>query len=335
MPDFLVFAAWYPKMRGAKLILDVHDIVPELFENKFKTRISSTYSRALKAIERASAQFVDHVIVSNDLWAKTLVERSVPRKKCSVCLNHVDLSIFYQRPRTRQDDRFIVVFPGSLQWHQGLDIAIEAFARFKREVPNAEFHLYSGSGEDQKTQLLALAQKLGVGESVKSMGGVRLDEMPQVIANADLGVVPKRADSFGNEAYSTKIMEFMSQGIPVVASRTKIDSYYYQEGTVHFFESGNSEDMARAMLDVFYDKQLREALKARGYEYSQQNSWDQKKQRYLDLIDFLSTERFESVASSEQDADKTVRGVATNTAVRRGFEPVILNSDRQTVHKAD
>jgi glycosyltransferase involved in cell wall biosynthesis/peptidoglycan/xylan/chitin deacetylase (PgdA/CDA1 family) len=335
MPDFLVFAAWYPKMRGAKLILDVHDIVPELFENKFKTRISSTYSRALKAIEKASAQFVDHVIVSNDLWATTLVERSVPREKCSVCLNHVDLSIFYQRPRTRQDDRFIVVFPGSLQWHQGLDIAIEAFARFKREVPNAEFHLYSGSGEDQKTQLLALAQKLGVGESVKSMGGVRLDEMPQVIANADLGVVPKRADSFGNEAYSTKIMEFMSQGIPVVASRTKIDTYYYQEGTVHFFESGNSEDMARAMLDVFYDKQLREALKARGYEYSQQNSWDQKKQRYLDLIDFLSTERFESVASSKQDADKTVRGVATNTAVRRGFEPVILNSDRQTVHKAD
>ena len=67
-------------------------------------------------------------------------------------------------------------------------------------------------------ELMALAQSLGVGESVKSMGGIRLDQMPQVIADADLGVVPKRADSFGNEAYSTKIMEFMSQGIPVVVS---------------------------------------------------------------------------------------------------------------------
>src|ERR1700733_5344146 len=31
VPDFLVFAAWYPKMRGAKVILDVHDILPEFY----------------------------------------------------------------------------------------------------------------------------------------------------------------------------------------------------------------------------------------------------------------------------------------------------------------
>jgi glycogen synthase len=36
MPDFLVFAAWYPKLTGVKLILDIHDIVPELFVSKFK-----------------------------------------------------------------------------------------------------------------------------------------------------------------------------------------------------------------------------------------------------------------------------------------------------------
>jgi hypothetical protein len=130
-------------------------------------------------------------------------------------------------------------------------------------------------------------------------------------------------------------MEFMSQGIPVVASRTKIDTYYYQEGTVHFFESGNSEDMARAMLDVYRDQQLRLTLAARGYEYSQQNSWDQKKQRYLDLIDSLSTERFESVPSSDSAANKTVHEAATTTTVRQEFESVLLKSDPQTVHKAD
>ena len=39
MPDFLVFAAWYPKLTGTKLILDIHDVVPELFANKFRTRL--------------------------------------------------------------------------------------------------------------------------------------------------------------------------------------------------------------------------------------------------------------------------------------------------------
>lgn len=292
MPDFLVFAAWYPKLTGAKLMLDIHDIVPELFSNKFKTELSSLYVWVLRKMEKLSVAFVDHVIISNDLWRKTLIERSVPSEKCSVFLNHVDLSIFYRRPKTRRDGRFIVLFPGSLQWHQGLDIAIEAFAEFRKHVPNAEFHIYSGGGGDKKAALVALAESLRVGESVKFFDGISLERMPELIANADLGVVPKRADSFGNEAYSTKIMEFMSQGLPVVASRTKIDSFYFDDRTVHFFTSGDSAAMAKAMHEVFEDEELRAELVAHGYEYSERNNWDQKKQEYLNLIDALSTEMF-------------------------------------------
>jgi glycosyltransferase involved in cell wall biosynthesis len=215
IPDFLVFSAWYPKWTGAKLILDIHDIVPELFASKFKSRASSVYIRFLKAIEKASAKFVDHVIVSNHLWQKTLISRSVAEEKCSVYLNNVDLTVFYPHPRTRADGKVIVLFPGSFQWHQGLDIAIEAFVAVKKRFPNAELHLYGGRGGTERG-LLQLAEGLGLNGSVKIFEGVPIDQIAGVIANSDLGVVPKRADSFGNEAYSTKIMEFMSQGVPVV-----------------------------------------------------------------------------------------------------------------------
>ena len=295
MPDFLVFAAWYPKLTGAKLILDIHDIVPELFANKFKTRLKRAYVGFLKVVERLSAKFVDHVIVSNHLWQDTLTARSVDERNCSVMVNHVDTAIFAQQKRTRDDEKFVVLFPGTFQWHQGLDIAIEAFAHFKRKLPNAEFHLYGGSNASVESELKMLVRRLGLEESVKFYDAVSLDRMASVIANADLGVVPKRADSFGNEAYSTKIMEFMSQGVPVVVSRTKIDSFYFEEGVVHFFPSGESVAMAEAMLDVANDADLRESLVTRGYEYVAHNGWDQKKKEYLDLIDSLSTERFDDV----------------------------------------
>ena len=297
MPDFLVFAAWYPKMTGAKLILDIHDVVPELFANKFRTRGKSAYVGLLKALEKMSANFVDHVIVSNHLWYRTITSRSVSQEKCSVFINNVDSEMFSRHARNRADGRFIVLFPGSFQWHQGLDIAIQAFAHVKTRVPNAEFHLYGGAGGDQEADLRRLVRQLDLEGSVKFCGGIALDQMAQVIANADLGVVPKRADSFGNEAYSTKIMEFMSQGVPVVVSRTKIDTFYFEEGVVHFFRSGDSQAMAEAMLDVINDKVLRQSLVARGYEYVERNSWDLKKREYLDLIDALSTEHFNDLQS--------------------------------------
>jgi glycosyltransferase involved in cell wall biosynthesis len=301
MPDFLSFAAWYPKLDGRKLVLDIHDLVPELFASKFDVRKDGNSVGLLKTIERLSADFVDHVIVSNDLWLETFVSRSAAREKCSVFVNHVDPEIFYRHPRTRNDGKIIVLFPGSMQWHQGLDIAIEAFAEVKKSVPHAEFHLYCGGGGDKAADLKGLAARLGLGESVKFRESVPLDRIADLMANADLGVVPKRANSFGNEAYSTKIMEFMSQGVPVVASRTKIDAHYFDEKDVHFFPSGDVPALAKAMLEVIGNKALRDQLSARGLEYAQRNSWGHKKHEYLELVDRLTTENFEGIGLA-QDA---------------------------------
>jgi glycosyltransferase involved in cell wall biosynthesis/peptidoglycan/xylan/chitin deacetylase (PgdA/CDA1 family) len=292
IPDFLVFAAWYPRLTGTRLILDIHDMLPELFENKFHSWFNGFYIAALRFVEKLSVRFVDHVIISNHLWRDKVTARSAAESCCSVIINHVDPRIFARQSRTRNGEKFIVLFPGSIQWHQGLDIAIHAFRQFRKKVPNAEFHLYCSGNEKLQSELRDLARELGLEESVKFCEVIPLDQIVKVIANADLGIVPKRADSFGNEAYSTKIMEFMSQGVPVVVSRTKIDSYYFEDDDVHFFPSGDSDAMAKAMCEVALDRTLRESLIAHGLKYVEQNSWTRKRKEYLDLIDNLVAEHF-------------------------------------------
>ena len=139
-----------------------------------------------------------------------------------------------------------------------------------------------------KPGLVALTKELGLDGSVRFFNPLRIHEIAGVMADADLGVVPKRADTFGNEAYSTKIMEFMSLGVPLVVSRTKIDSYYFNETLVRFFESGNADAMAEAMLAVLEDEHLRRDMISRSAEYAKCNSWNNHKLEYLELVDRLS-----------------------------------------------
>jgi glycosyltransferase involved in cell wall biosynthesis len=289
MPDFLVFAAWYPKLTGVKIILDIHDIVPEFYESKFGSRKSRNATSILRFIERRSAHFANHVIVSNHLWLDKFSTRTGTQSKCTVFINNVDTRTFQPKRRIRNDDKTIILFPGGLQWHQGLDIALRAFKRVHAELPKTEFHIY-GDG-NVKESLVTLTSELGLDECVRFFKPVRINEISRVMAEADLGVVPKRADSFGNEAYSTKIMEFMSLGVPVVASRTKIDQYYFSDSVLRFFESGNADALVEAMLDVLKDAELRARMIARASEYAAQNSWDSRKAEYLNLVDSLPSRR--------------------------------------------
>jgi glycosyltransferase involved in cell wall biosynthesis len=285
MPDFLVFAAWWPRLNGARVILDIHDIVPEFYRAKFGGGRATISTALLRLIERVSAAFAHHVIVANHLWFDQYATRTRTRARCSVFINNVDTQLFSPEPRTRYDGKFILLFPGGLQWHQGLDIALRAFQRVSAALPTAEFHIY-GDGH-MKRSLVALAADLELNGRVKFFEPVRVKEIARIMVNADLGIVPKRADSFGNEAYSTKIMEFMSLGVPVVVSRTKIDQYYFNDSVVHFFESGNVEALATAILEVLQDAALRHRLVTNATAYSQQHSWKLRQADYLNLVDEL------------------------------------------------
>jgi glycosyltransferase involved in cell wall biosynthesis len=267
------------------LILDIHDIVPEFFASKFRASPDSWLIVGLKRLERWSASFADHVIIANDLWLEKYATRSAPGDKCSVFINNVDGRIFQPKSRTRRDDKLIILFPGSLQWHQGLDIGISAFAKLRSRLPQAEFHIY-GDGS-AKPGLVTLAKELSLNGSVRFFDSLPIHQIATVMADADLGVVPKRADSFGDEAYSTKIMEFMSVGVPVVVSSTRVDRFYFNDSAVRFFESGNADALADAMFEVLANHELRRSMVASSATYVAENNWETRKAEYRRLVDSL------------------------------------------------
>jgi glycosyltransferase involved in cell wall biosynthesis len=285
VPDFEVFAALVPRMFGAKIILDIHDIVPEFYASKFGGGSRSIFFKLLLLVEKLSVRFSDHVIISNHLWWETLVNRSVGPEKCTVILNYPDPDIFRKRAKSRTDGKKIVMYPGTLNYHQGIDIAIRAFSRISEELPEAELHIYGGG--DQLDSLVNLAAKLALDGRVKFFGSIPLYEIAHVMANSDLGIVPKRSNTFGNEAFSTKVLEFMSLGVPVLVSSTRIDQFYFNDDVVHFFKAQDENDLADRLLFLLKNESFRKTLSAKALAFAGDFSWGLKKSKYLDLVDSL------------------------------------------------
>ncbi len=296
VPDFLVFAAVLPKLAGARVILDIHDILPEFYASKFKSGSNSPVYKALLLAERVSARVADHVIIANDLWRNRLIQRSVPAAKCTTIMNYPDLSIFHRCGRTRDDGRFVMLYPGSLNWHQGLDIAVRALARISARVPQVDLHIY-GRGPE-KENLAALANQLGLANRVFLRDTVSLRETARIMENADLAVVPKRSNLFSNEAFSTKTLEFMAMGVPLIVAATDIDKYYFNDAQVMFFPPENDEALAAAMLTLIENPDLRESLVKNGLACAATNDWERKKSLYLDIVSSLATQTDQAVAQA-------------------------------------
>jgi glycosyltransferase involved in cell wall biosynthesis len=214
----------------------------------------------------------------------------VRAEKCTTILNYPDLRLFNpdSGSAARADGKFVVLYPGTLNHHQGLDLAIRAFAQVCDRMPGAELHIY-GEGPDRPV-LARLIEEGNLGDRVRLMPRVPLDQVAPIMASADLGVVPKRGDGFGNEAFSTKILEFMACDVPVIVSRTQIDAYYFDDTVVRFFTPGDEGDLAAALLDEYRNREKRSRVPA-ARDFAVRYSWQARAIDYQRVIDGLVSER--------------------------------------------
>lgn len=285
VPDFLVFAAIIPKIFGTKIILDIHDILPEFYASKFSQGKKGVMFKMMAIVEKLSVGFSDHVIISNHIWKDLLEARSTNPNKCTAIINYADEKIFFPRERTDKRRDLIMLYPGSVNWHQGLDIAVKAFSLIKDKAPNLYFHIY-GNGT-HVDQLKNLIKQLGLNDRILLFPGKTIREIAEIIADADIGVIPKRNDQFGGNAFSTKTLEFMSSGVPIIVSKTRIDQYYFNDTFVKFFDPENVDDLADAMLVMVQNEKLRNRMAKNGLEFAIKNSWGKRQSDYLELVNEL------------------------------------------------
>jgi glycosyltransferase involved in cell wall biosynthesis len=291
LPDFLIFAAVWSKLRGARLILDLHDLMPDFYAARSGGRMDSWPVRLVLLEEKLSCRFADRVITVTELWRQTLVKRGVPAEKITVVMNVPDAAYFNRQPASDTaagDKCFELIYHGTLTPRYGVDLIIRALAELPVGTPDVRLTIL-GDG-DHRQELVALVAELELGQKVTfSDGFVGTAELPDLIRRADAGVVPNHDDIFTGALLPTKLLEYVALGLPIIAARTPAISTYFDEAMIEFFEPGDPADLARRIEFLSRSVDRRQELVENTERFYRQHSWSEVARTYTGLVDQLNT----------------------------------------------
>jgi len=281
MPDILVLAALVPRLGGSKVVLDVHDPMPELYMS-WNHRPDSLLVRLLRIQEKVSHAFAHRIISVNESMRENLRAKGVRDAKICIVNNFPDERFFpISPPRTSwplSKTALVLLYCGTITEHYDLGLAIKAMARLAGEVPVKLRILGEGN---RLSDVLALASSLGVADAVEHIGSVPIDRVRAEMMRADVGISCHRAGVFGDLYFSTKIVEYLTQGLPVLSPRTYTICKYLSDDILIYFEPGNEEALAQKLRDMWKDPGdvLQRITRAR--QLLPRLSWQAEKEKLL------------------------------------------------------
>lgn len=277
LPDFLVFAALVPRLAGSKVVLDVHDSLPETFATKFSN--ASAVWKALCWEERLSASVAHRVICVNHPQQQTLVSRGLPLSKTFVSMNVPDPSIFSstaaQRRPTKTGGTFDIVYHGTMAERLGVDLIIRAVAALRQRIPCLRLHLW-GRGDDY-SNFRMLANDLGVEDHVQfKPEGYPLEQLPERLQAMDLGVVGNRQSVATKLMLPVKLIEYVSLGIPAVAPRLPTIEHYFTDDMVAFYEAESVNGLADTIYRLSSAPEQRERQADHARRFLTEHGWERQ-----------------------------------------------------------
>jgi glycosyltransferase involved in cell wall biosynthesis len=289
MPDILVVSSLVPKALGAKVLLDLHDPMPELTTTIFSLGKEALWVRVIQGLEKWSIARATSVVTVNDACKRVFASRSCRAEKITVVMNSPDEQIFPLRtpcthpPTSCAARPFVVMYHGTIVERNGLDLAVDAVARVHESVPDVELRIY-GRKTPFLEQVIGEAHDKGVGHSVRYLGPKRLEELVREIEECDLGIIPSHRSAFADMCVPTRIFEYLALGKPVIAPRTPGIEAYFSPESLLFFESGNSDELARQIEFAASCYNETRAIAQRGQSVYLAHTWAQEKEKLMDVV---------------------------------------------------
>lgn len=286
MPDILAFSGLIPKLFGAKIILDLHDPMPELMQSIYDLPEKSSFVRWLIHLEKSSIGFANLVLTPNKAFRDLFVSRGCPPEKIQIVMNSPQENTFQSSkyvvspPSKKENRSFKLMHHGFIAERHGIDIALKAVALLNDKIPNVEFHLYGGE-TPFVPEVKALVDELGLTDRFHYHGFKTHPEIAEAISSMDLGLIPNRRSPFTEINLPTRIFEYIAMDKPVIVPDTVGIRDYFGDEDILFFEPDSPEDLANVIQWAYQNPQSVGSITARSKKIYESHSWASQKHKFL------------------------------------------------------
>jgi len=162
----------------------------------------------------------------------------------------------------------IIAAVGRVEPIKGFDVLVDALPLVRHTMASARV-LIGGDGS-AAAGLRAQADAAGLAEAVEVLGWLDPPDVADLLAQADVVVVPSRREAFG-----IVVLEAWRAGTPVVASRVDGLGELIDDGATGILvPPGDAAALAQACVRILTDTTLAGTLSAAGSVAVQSFSWD-------------------------------------------------------------
>ncbi|MCZ6701594.1 MAG: glycosyltransferase family 4 protein [Ignavibacteria bacterium] len=250
LPDYLIFAGVLHKIFGVKLILDIHDPSVDLFEEKWPGKKNRLLKYIIKNAEKFSCKISDHLITVTNTCKERLVARGNSPEKITLILNTANENIFTfnnEREVKVINEGVNILYHGTIAERFGLHNAIRATKLLLKDIPDSILNIYGRYDNSYREKLEKIIVELELANNVNLYDKVTREQIPELINNHDIGIVPYLKTDYMNLALPTKAFEYIAAGLPVISTRLKDLSETFDNNCITYVENDMPKDISEAI----------------------------------------------------------------------------------------
>jgi glycosyltransferase involved in cell wall biosynthesis len=265
-PDLLFLVAWPFKLFGVRVVYDVHDVWPEMFEAKFGGR--GVFYWLVRLAERLTYATADVVLATNESVRQTALDRGGKRPdrvwvvRTAPDIKSVDVAVAVD---LRKGRRYLVGYVGVMGNADGVHYVLEAAAHLihKRGREDIQF-LLMGTGPEYDG-LVKRREELGLTAYVDLPGRVSNEYLFGALRTMDLGVSSDPINSYNHHCTMNKVLEYMTFGKPQVMFDLKEGRASAADAAV-YVPANSAEQLGDAIGRLLDDPEARASMGRAGAE---------------------------------------------------------------------